>query len=521
MAIFNFFNASRPQGTADVFVEHSAGHLVDNLNNIFYEMNIGFIIENDNISNSEWIGTLDINQTNSPENIVVLQSATVEVWARTKLRLNAESPLLGISNIREYNTECVELTFSEFIAGRNTLTNLYLNDLGLTITDWHSYISELILQLSLPLNSATRKKAVSTLNGLLRETKLSDKVPRFWTTDAQKLEWVQNNLPQELFKLTLSEMVIPLVKKTYPLPEVQYEKWLSGGNKIVVPTCDDYKGVCCLYDEEEKEIRPGLVKTVKVYKDCIPNTDKATCLNQTKRYSRSSDNATRGMYDGADFFNDNEKEYGCELCKSPTSVVYCSDMVPFIYKNLRIDTLKTILNNDNTAPKTNIQYFDNPTDAQAEYNKRVKSGTCNIVEEPLASSEPPSILLDTCYDDSFSINIMPASGCTNDYVTYNIYIDNNLVEPDSISWNPGPANSSQSLATANFIGSYQGSTISVRSSNCVLNETDNSITCGKFSVNSNSITIDCPTTTTTTTTTPIPTPTPTPTPIIFSMPIPE
>ncbi|MFM8306315.1 MAG: class I SAM-dependent DNA methyltransferase, partial [Microcystis aeruginosa] len=117
-------------------------------------------------------------------------------------------------------------------------------------------------------------------------------------------------------------------------------------------------------------------------------------------------------------------------------------------KNLRIDTLKTILNNDNTAPKTNIQYFDNPTDAQAEYNKRVKSGTCNIVEEPLASSEPPSILLDTCYDDSFSINIMPASGCTNDYVTYNIYIDNNLVEPDSISWNPGPANSSQSLATA-------------------------------------------------------------------------
>jgi hypothetical protein len=422
MPIFNLF--PRNNDSTSVFVEHNTLNIFDGANTKTYALTMILEIDDNNPVNTIFDGQLKIDGIINNDNIVVVPAAKVELWARTKVREEGENPLIDLSNYRSYNTPCVELSLSDYIQGRNNFLDACLTNTGLTFTDWDNYIRELnnILE-DLPLNSNKRKKAVATINSLLKETNLYDKVPTgFAIPQDARREWVQNNLSRELYFIGLQEIILPIVKKAYPLPEVQRQEW-KNGQIITIPICDDYNGVCCLYDIEQQEIATLLFKDVKVYKKCLSNVDEATCLNHTKAFSQSANDATKGKFDGADFYNDNEKEYGCDLCKDPVSIVFCADNVPFIYKNLRVDEAENIIKN--SYQTINLQYFNNPNKAQAEYNRRVLNNECRSTpdDEPLPS--PPAVEFYDCIDDKLRILITPEA-CNDsvaDYVSYQISID--------------------------------------------------------------------------------------------------
>lgn len=461
---------------------------------------------------------------------MIVRDTIVDSYARRKVRQQKENPSTNLISIGKYPIPCREITLQEYLDGKNNYLQEFINNNGLSENDWFLYVSELVAAFNLPKTDPARQIDLNKIRDLLKSTGLLAKLPgptwnwfNFHIYDnielnSKRSAFITSNLPKALFNKYLMDFILPHVNDVWPTGSQQ--QLLPDGT--LFPSCDT-NGICCLYDFEEIEIAPGLLRKSKVLKKCITNISRSECLAYTKQYIASQYDMTPGNFDGADYYNDNEIIYGCDLCKNPVHVVYCepSDVgspelvsVPYLATNLKADALNILLDRLNdTIYDHNIQIFTNITDAKREYNKRVKSGECQDLGPKLTQPEPPTIELLNCDNNGFTIRVIP-SQCNEysvDYVKYDTYIDGQISDSQSILWNP-TSNDPSATADLYFNGNYLDSEVYVVSKYGSINDQINTIKLGPQSRKSNTLVVPCPTPETTPTPIPTPTPTPFPTP---------
>lgn len=425
----------------------------------------------------EFTGQLTNSQTPNNLTEIIIPSSTVEVWKRVKPRTidsTAESgdwPLTGVRFQRRYNAECITMTVAQFLEGRNNFLEQLIEEFDLKLSDWESYVEDLLSIATSAdgdiWSTTQRKKALNKLITLIQESSsyqdglfiptpgsfIGGILAGTWTDEAVE-ERIRQELPKALFKLCQFEFLIPLVLQEYPNPTSFVN------SQTMKPTCYDlgHIGVCCLFDVTiGPGIKPGLVEEIITYKKCITDIDEAICFNHTKAFTQSRANDTQGMYDGAEFFAlDEAAENGCENCKNPVSVVYCSDGAVVAKYNAKTWEIDDEL--ANAYLPTNIAYFKSSTEAKNEFARRSSANSCANTPTPIDTPLPPTIALEQCFtsselpvNDEYTVYLTPdLDNDSTKLIEYKFWIDNTLVTPESITWEPRQTNSPRSEVVVTF-----------------------------------------------------------------------
>lgn len=332
-------------------------------------------------------------------------------------RQRCENPLLGLST-EEIPLPCIETTFVELANMSKAYAESIIAMEGLTQNEFIDYVNELFdgLRVEIGLvpygsvepcpgwetaiDNLSRALPIGIDPGLplskgrwrtveeLRKYLASSSFFGGSFTDAQKLDIIQKSAWQRgaaIFQSQVGPWAADLANKAYP-----YERrTVNKETGELIPSCNDFNGVCCLYDEYT-EVRGRLLpEKKKWFKACIENTDEAFCKSQTKQYD--------GQYDGYTFYAngpDETDEPTCRKCSNETyHIVYCAGTVPSMVENLSLSERQDWYTDN--AENIESGYYTNVTEfigkislAQDEIQRRLDTDSCSPATPTVPPTEP-------------------------------------------------------------------------------------------------------------------------------------
>lgn len=153
--------------------------------------------------------------------------------------------------------------------------------------------------------------------------------------------------------------------------------------QMLVPTCEDLKGICCCYAERTELVRPLGPRKVKELVGCYEDTTPEECEN--KLYT-VVDNLMITSYQT--YYNFNSQEEGnaedCRRCMPEVHFVWCEcgEDNGIIYCWPHIQTVAALDVNEFTNTVLSetgvfaVEKFDKLTVAQSVYRERMKTNYC-------------------------------------------------------------------------------------------------------------------------------------------------
>lgn len=363
---------------------------------------------------------------------VLVPNITIDVYERGAQNPGKGKYLLnGVTKVTSYQLPCLEITLAEYTeTKKNYLTQLE-TDLALSLVDHAIYVNGLFSDLAymsdmdnitgyldavtgdyseipffeVPGYRNAFHKSIQQVIDIINEYNITAPRPNRISTQGLFTQLEENTLPQfekdkiistlqqYLYNQTKKIFLDPVVNKAYPDPIVRQHILYTDDNSIaLVPSCEEYKGTCCLFDEQIDQTYPGLNKKFRIFKECLLNVDQSICFNNTKAFTNLV--GIRGSYDNALFYNDEDKKAkGCDMCnKDGVHAVYCSSGGVEISKNITQADIE-ILVADTTA--INLQFFLTNAAAEAEYQRRLIGNLCweplEIPPETTPTTEPTTV----------------------------------------------------------------------------------------------------------------------------------
>jgi len=321
----------------------------------------------------------------------------------------------GIRYVRSYYLPCLETTFGEYLNIKDNYLLSLEEDLSLSLLDFEIFVKSFYDTLDY-FNDTNNP--IGMLDAAVENPELTEST----VVSISNLQNLKNNIVKQLnyyidqynkgklfgrlsydsissydrskipvlskflYLKTKQEFLQPIVDKAYPFP-IFRRSFIkqSTGETLVLPSCESSKGTCCLYDKELDIINDDEISFIKIIKKCLTNVDFSECMNLTKSCDSNSD--PQESYDGADFYNGDQKNNECDICeKDLTYIVFCREGLPALVSSNQIIIEELLTDNDNS----NFRFFKKQSSAIKEYTNRRSLNTCCYQEptEPTFPTEP-------------------------------------------------------------------------------------------------------------------------------------